>query len=103
MIVIARNNGPIYENWDGSIERRGLVKGKEYEVIFWTYSLVPDKNGYVFTETTDFINIKETRFFIRVINEDGVEHDYWNDYFLSNDEIRDIKIKNLLNECTNNI
>lgn len=99
MIVIARNNGPLYENWDGSKERRGLVKGKEYEVIFRTYN----QNGYVFTKTNDFLNIKEPRFFIRVINEDGVEHDYWNDYFLSNDEIRDIKIKKLLNECTNNI
>jgi hypothetical protein len=31
-----------------------------------------------------------------VINEDGIEHDYWNDYFLSSEELRDIKIDKIL-------
>jgi hypothetical protein len=99
MIVIARNNGPFYEKFDGLKERRGIIENKEYNVISWAYN----QNGEWFIETDDFINIKEPKFYIRIINEDGFEHDYWNDYFLSNEEIRDIKIENLLNECTNNI
>ena len=33
MKVIARNNGPLYKNPDGTTERRGLIEGKTYQVI----------------------------------------------------------------------
>ena len=33
MKVIAKNDGPIFQKWDGTRERKGLKEGKEYEVI----------------------------------------------------------------------
>ena len=90
MIVIARNNGPIYK---GSEERRGLKEGKYYDVIQWSYQ---NTLGVWITETKDFINPKEPKFYVKVINEDGISHDYWNDYFLSSKEMRDYKIDNIL-------
>ena len=104
MIVVARNNGPLYDNYDGHKERSGLLEGREYKVISWSYNK-SNHNGRIFTETDIdsglkgsgyFANIKEPRFFITVINEDGIEHDYWNDYFLSSEELRDIKIDKIL-------
>jgi hypothetical protein len=104
MIVVARNNGPLYDNYDGHKERSGLLEGREYKVISWSYNK-SNHNGRIFTETDIdsglkgsgyFANIKEPRFFIKVINEDGIEHDYWNDYFLSSEELRDIKIDKIL-------
>ena len=92
MKVIAINNGPLYLNYDGSKERRGLLKGKEYDVISWSYQ----KDGSWFTGIGSFVNRKKAEFFIRVLNEDGIEHDYWNDYFLSSEEVRDLKINLLI-------
>jgi hypothetical protein len=92
MIVIARNNGPIYEI-DGSRERRGLIEGKEYTVIEWSYQ---DTSGSWIKRKDDFVNPKEPKFFIKVVNEDSITHDYWNDYFLSSKEIRHIKIDKIL-------
>lgn len=94
MIVIARNNGPFAINSNGGpFERKGLKEGKAYEVIQWSYQI---PTGAWITKTKDFLNPRDYRFFIRVINEYGIEHDYWNDYFLSSKEIRDIKIDNIL-------
>ncbi len=92
MKVIARNNGPLN---DLRI-REGLIEGKEYDVVRWSYQDHNIKPGYWVTRTDDFINPKEPRFFIKVINENGVEHDYWNDYFLSSEEVRDMKLEELL-------
>jgi hypothetical protein len=92
MKVIAINNGPLYLNYDGSMERRGLLKGKEYDVISWSYQ----KDGSWTTGIGPFLNRKKAEFFIKVINEDGVEADYWNDYFLSSEEVRDLKINLLI-------
>ena len=95
MKVIARNNGPIFKKWDGSEERRGLKKGKIYDVIHWSYQ---KPLGVWIFETKDFINPREPKFFIKVVNENGNEAVYWNDYFFSGEEIRDVKISKLLNE-----
>ena len=46
--------------------------------------------------TDDFINPKKASFFIKVINENGEAADFWNDYFLSSEEMRDIKIDKIL-------
>ena len=78
MIVIARNNGPIYK---GSEERRGLKEGKSYNVIQWSYQ---NPSGVWITETKDFINTKEPKFYVKVINEDGIAHDYGNNYYIKN-------------------
>ena len=87
MIVIARNNGPFYAYPDG-VKRHGLITGKEYQVIEWAYRFPQ----HWVTRTDDFINPKEAKLYIKVINEDGVAHDYWNDYFLSTEEVRELKI-----------
>jgi hypothetical protein len=73
-------------------ERRGLIQGKSYQVI--SYSKQED--GIWYSLTGEFINPKEARFFIKVVNEEGIEADYWNDYFLSTEEMREIKIDKLL-------
>ena len=75
MIVVARNNGPLCDNYDGHKERTGLLEGREYKVISWSYNK-EIHNGRRFTETDIdsglkgsgyFANIKEPRFFIKVI------------------------------------
>lgn len=93
MIVIARNNGPFYEDFKGNKERRGLIEGKAYDVIRWSYQ---DDSGYWVIKTDNFSNPKEAKFFIKVINEDGIAFDYWNDYFLSSEEMRDYRIDDIL-------
>jgi hypothetical protein len=98
MIVIARNDGPFHVKWDGTKERKGLREGKEYQVISWSYQDHSIQPGHWVVRTEYFMNPKNPEFFIRVINEDGIEADFWNDYFLSSEEIRDIKLKEVLNE-----
>jgi hypothetical protein len=92
MKVIARNNGPFHQSYDDSSIRKGLLKGKEYDVISRSYQ----KGGRWIVRTDSFANPEKPEFFIRIINEDGIEADYWNDYFLSLDEVRDLKINLLL-------
>ncbi len=89
MILIARNNGPYYEG----IGRMGLLEGKKYRVISWSYQM---PLGNWIRRTDDFINPEKASFFIKVINEEGKEADFWNDYFLSSEEMRDIKIDKIL-------
>lgn len=96
MIVIARNSGPFYEDFKGNKERRGLIEGKVYDVIQWAYQDHSISPGHWVTRTDNFSNPKEAKFFIKVINEDGIAHDYWNDYFLSSEEMRDYRIDNIL-------
>lgn len=91
MKVIARNNGPLYKNPDGTRERRGLIEGKTYQVIEWA-----KHNGVTWVpQKGDFLIPKEPKYFIKVINEWGQAHDYWNDYFLSAEEMRDLKLNKL--------
>lgn len=94
MKVIAVNNGPLHLNYDGSKERRGLIKGKEYDVISWSYQK-PTGHWVKRTDTDNFVNPEKPSFFIKVINEDGQEHEYWNDYFLSTEEMREIQLNEL--------
>lgn len=42
-----------------------------------------------------FLNPKKPSFWVRVINEDGIQHDYWNDYFLSTEEMREYKLEEI--------
>lgn len=95
MKVIAVNNGTFYFNSNGIEERRGLIKDKEYDVISWSYQK-PIGHWIIRTDTDNFVNPKKPKFFIKVINEDGQEHDYWNDYFLSTDEMRELKLNEIL-------
>lgn len=92
MIVVARNNGLSYD----SIERGGLKEGKVYDVIQWSYQDHTISPGHWINRNDDFLNPKEPKFFIKVINEYGEESEYWNDYSLSSEEMRDIKIDKIL-------
>jgi hypothetical protein len=94
MKVIARNNGPWSPDKNGSL-RKGLIEGKTYDVIKWSYQDHNISPGYWINRTDDFLNPREAKFYIKVINEDGIEHDYWNDYFLSSAEMRDYKLEQL--------
>lgn len=91
MIVIARNNGPWYNDILGK-DRKDLLEGNSYTVIERSYR---NNRGHWVVKTGNFINPRESKFFIRVINENGFVNDYWNDYFLSTDEMRDIKLEEL--------
>jgi len=86
MVVIAKTNGPKY---NGS-EFGCLTPGKEYEAINIHYQV----NGF-WVEKEFTYNPEEPRFYIRVIDDNGREHDIWNDYFLSTKEIRKLKLTNL--------
>lgn len=90
MKVIARNNGPFVEVGNIKI-RQGLLQGREYEVIEWSYS----KNSQWVKRTDDFINPREAKFFIKVINAYGQPASFWNNYFLSTEEVRDLKLVEL--------
>ena len=92
MKVIARNNGLILQKWDGTTERQGLKEGKVYDVIEWSYQ---DEPGHWVVRTDNFLNPKESKLFIKVLNEFGRQTNYWNDYFLSSEEIRERKLKEL--------
>lgn len=98
MKVVARNNGP-WVNKNGLKDkytlRSGLRRGKVYNVIKWSYQDHNIAPGHWVNRTDNFTNPKEARFWIRVINEDGIEHDYWNDYFLSSEEVRELKLEEL--------
>lgn len=78
MIVVARNN------------RKGIFEGKEYEVICYY------KPGSWIQEYDDFINPMEAKFYIVITDEDGCKSSYWNDYFLSTEEMREFKLKDLV-------
>jgi len=89
--VIARNDGP------KGLENGKLIPGHRYEVLYITYPGSPER-----FEMTN--NPREPRFYIRVKDDTGInswsmwftgEHTYWNDYFLSSEEMRELKIKEL--------
>jgi hypothetical protein len=94
MIVIAKK--PI----DNYLERTGdkpqLLENKEYRVLSWVYY---DSNIQSWIKREDdFLNPIKAEFYIKVINEEGLEHEYWNDYFLPTEEVRNIKIDRILND-----
>ena len=89
MKVISRTNGPKFIN--GTLGK-DLKAGKSYDVISWSY---PNSSGYWITSTDDFINTNDPKFYVKVINEYGIESVYWNDYFLSTEEIREFKLTEL--------
>lgn len=86
--VIARSEGPKY---NGS-KIGCLTPGKKYEVLHMSYQNQP---GYWVDEELIY-NPRNPKFYIRIKEDDnGRPHDIWNDYFLSTEEMRDIKIEEL--------
>ena len=92
--VIARNEGP-----KGSTNGK-LVPGHKYEVLYISYSGSSER-----FEMKD--NPREARFYIRVKDDTDInswsiwfsgEHTYWNDYFLSTEEMREMQLNDMLNE-----
>lgn len=89
--VIARNNGP-----KGSSNGK-LILGHKYEVLYISYSGSPER--FPLTH-----NPREAKFYIRVKDDTDTnswsmwftgEHTYWNDYFLSTEEMREMKLDNI--------
>ena len=88
--VIARTEGPKY---NGS-KVGCLTPGKLYEVLHMSYH---KDNKRIYKEL--IFNPRKPTFFIRIKEDDrGREHDLWNDYFLSTEEVRKIKIDSLINK-----
>ena len=84
--VISRGEGPKYDGSSHGI----LEPGKKYEVVA---THIP--NGWPIVSTE--YNPKETSFYIDIKIE-GSRHKVqtvWNDYFLSNEEIRNSKLDEL--------
>jgi len=88
MKLIARTDGP---NYNGVIGSGALTTGKEYESIQIAY---PVNGNWIYENTLNY-NPRKPLFYIKVINDKGREADYWNDYFLSTEEMRDNKLKEL--------
>jgi hypothetical protein len=86
--VIARNEGS---------SNSKLIPGHKYEVLYISYPGSSERH-----EMTN--NPKEPKFYIRIKDDTNLntwsiwhsgELTYWNDYFLSSEEMRDLKIKEL--------
>lgn len=93
--VIARNEGP-----KGSTNGK-LIKGHRYEVVSISYA------GDQVKHPMPDINPRKPKFFIRIKDDTGInawsmwftgEHDYWNDYFLSTEEMRELNLNEILDE-----
>lgn len=75
------------------IEDGILIPGKEYEATgfglgYWYHR---------YTSNQNFTIPKEYKFMIDIITY-GSKHSFRNDYFLSTEEMRDLKINKLINE-----
>jgi hypothetical protein len=68
-----------------------LTPGEEYDVISIHYQDTP--GHWVDKEFTH--NPKGTKFYIKVVNKVNLESTFWNDYFLSTEETRDITLEEL--------
>jgi hypothetical protein len=88
MRLIARTDGP---NYNGIIGSGALTTGKEYELIGIAYA---EDGNWKYEKTLNY-NPRKPKFYIKVINDMGREADYWNDYFLSTEEMRDLKLNEL--------
>lgn len=97
--VIARNEGPITKEYVPNNSK--LVKGHKYEVLFISYP------GDQVKHPMPDINPREPKFYIRVKDDTDTnawsmwftgEHDYWNDYFLSTEEMRELNLNEILDE-----
>ena len=86
--VISRGEGPKY---NGS-KIGCLTPNKSYEVLYisyQTYSGIWKKDIFQY-------NPKNTSFYIKIKEDDnGNAHSIWNDYFLSTEESRELKINKL--------
>ncbi len=40
-------------------------------------------------------NPKDPKFYVRILDDNNHLHDFWNDYFLSTEEIREINLNKL--------
>lgn len=89
--LIARTDGPVY---NGVIGSGALTTGKEYEPIHISYQEEHSLCTWKYEKTLNY-NPREPKFYIKVINDKGREADYWNDYFLSTEEMRDLKLNKL--------
>jgi hypothetical protein len=95
--VIARNDGP--KSSQGSYNGK-LVPGHKYEVV--CAATHDTKERFELLN-----NPRDPVFYIKVKDDTDVnswsmwhtgEYTYWNDYFLSTEEIRELKLDGLLNE-----
>jgi hypothetical protein len=72
---------------------RILVPGHLYEVVAVSYF---DIELVEFVKKDELLfNPREAKFFIKIKLDNGMTGDYWNDYFLSTDEVRDINLYRL--------
>lgn len=85
--AIAGTEGP----FDDDRYNGCLTIDKSYEII----KICNIKTNYQGVIDGSF-NPDDTSFYIRVIDDRGVIHDIWNDYFYSTAELREIKLNNLL-------
>jgi hypothetical protein len=90
--VIARNEGPV-----GATNSK-LIQGHKYEVLYISYPSSKERHKLTY-------NPREPKFFIIVKDDTGInswsiwhtgEQTYWNDYFLSTEEMREMKLETLL-------
>lgn len=86
MIVVARNNGPNINNLDLYI----LTKGKSYKVMSCY-----DPFKKVLINIENLIIPKNFKFYIDVIADNGKIESFWNDYFLSSQEMLNKKLKKI--------
>jgi len=85
--VVARNEGP-------GLNHPGfgkLTPGKSYEVICRSTSVQ-------FESIELNYNPKKPEFYIDIIDDRGIKHSVWNDYFYSTIEMRQMKLKRILND-----
>jgi len=78
-----------------------LTPGKEYEVIdiFFPNSLYKSELREVWFSFMNHgelkYNSKDPKFYVRILDDNNHLHDFWNDYFLSTEEIREINLNKL--------
>ncbi len=103
MKLIARNEGPRTQQSVLDIPTIGcLTPGKEYEAIsiripnnLYKKEVWAKRAGQTILGELKY-NPRDPKFYIKVIDDNGREHDIWNDYFLSTEEIREMNLNKLL-------
>ena len=66
MKVIARNNGSYKQDAYFNIVREGLIQGKEYTVVKWSYQDNSIALGHWVNRTDNFSNPSKTKFYITI-------------------------------------
>lgn len=87
--VISRGEGP--KNII-SPNDKFLTPYKKYEIISISYQ---NPIGNWIEEKLLKYNPKESKFYIKIIDDMGNNHDIWNDYFLSTEEMREFLLNKL--------